>query len=71
MGADLSIKNDLGDMAKDLAERFAHLSCVKLLTSACLGENIFDIRTLQFNYITAVTFFFLLLLFDLPCTSKR
>ncbi|CAE1153069.1 ANKRD42 [Acanthosepion pharaonis] len=35
MGADLSIKNDLGDMAKDLAERFAHLSCVKLLTSAC------------------------------------
>ena len=43
MGADLSISNDLGDTAKDIAERFAHLACVNLLSSACPGEATFYI----------------------------
>lgn len=39
MGADLSIRNNAGETAKDLAERFAHLGCIKLLSTNCPVEE--------------------------------
>ncbi|CAI9715375.1 repeat domain-containing 42-like isoform X2 [Octopus vulgaris] len=52
MGATVSISNHVGDSPKDLAERFAHLACIKLLQDASPEEDEItqmDLRVLSRN----------------------